>query len=537
MSVEIGGYLKIIKEASNGEDVRDAIVNCMNEINKDSAFDVTNTTIKSKLSQISKTYSAPSRQCWKQVTIEIEDDTSGETINTGNQTKYDFEVDNYTANGTYNAVEEHGENAVWGNITVNVDHSGEWDGIEDNVVISTGDLDENSTFSASTRGLTAFKSVTFSDVDPVKAGGGYIGSDGDAYFNIKFDPNGGTWSDGSKAIKEKSIKMNDSIDIGEKPSKSGYTFVNWSSPNGYSKARTSETVKANYENPTITPGEISDDWLTIFIRKGNNDFYPVGTYKTMDIDVTIPYSADRGIFPDLDEFVTITGTEYRYLMTVCFVKVGYGEDNSTSSWLGMLPVTGDNAPVPSHIVTYDSNWGRAHEGYNKADYAQSKVITWLNSVFLDYAIPSYSAGITAVKKSYRYVNELGVSMNRTLSSKIWLPSAKEIWITGYDDQPGYPYEEGEDLDRSIRELYTNAVGLTYFDSFYPQHDGETRKALFEKLGNGYSGTLRDMTCSNRYENVPIPHPMDTPLQNTTVIDGRIVSNNHEIQPCLIGFCM
>ena len=43
---EISGHLKIIKDASNGEDVRDAIINCMNEINKDSAFKVTNKTIQ-----------------------------------------------------------------------------------------------------------------------------------------------------------------------------------------------------------------------------------------------------------------------------------------------------------------------------------------------------------------------------------------------------------------------------------------------------------------------------------------------------------
>lgn len=531
----IEGYLNLIKNAQSGEDVRDTIINCMDEINKDAAFTVTNKTITQKLSNINKTYSAPAGQCWKQVTLNIEDD-SGEAINTGNQTSYDFEVNNYTESRTYDAKEEHGENAIWGKIIVNVDHSGEWDGIEDNVVISTGDLDANSTFSASTRGLTAFKSVTFSDVDPVKAGGGYIGSDGDAYFNIKFDPNGGTWPDGSRAIKEKSIRMNDTIDIGEKPTLSGYTFMNWSSQNGYTTARASETVKARWDNPSVTPGEISDSWATIMINKG--DPYPIGSYKTMDIDVTIPYSADRGIFPDIDNYVTITGTSYRYQMTVCFVKVGYGEDNTSSSWLGMFPVTGDNAPVPQHISGYDDGYGRDHPDFNKADYGSSKNIMWLNTVFLDYAMSSFKKSIKAVKKSYRFLNNLDVAMNHTYTSKIWVPSVRELWITGYDDQLGYPETVQEDLDREIQELYNNAVGLTYFDSFYPLHDGETRKALMEKLRSISSyGSLRDMCIANRFETIPIPHPMSSPLQNTTVIDGRMVSASFQVSPALIGFCL
>lgn len=538
MAVDIDGYLRLIKDASDGENVRDAIVSVMQEINKDSAFKVMNTTIKTNLSDMNKTYSAPSGQVWKQVTLDITDDTSGETINKGNQTAYDFEVNNYTAPGTYDAKTEHGENAIWGNVIVNVDHSGEWEGIVDNVVISTGDLDETGTYSASTQGLTAFKSVTFSNVDPVSAGGGWYDPNGQATFKITFDPNGGVWSDGTTAPKVKNMRMNDSFEIAESVTKAGDSFIQWVSNKGNTKVRESEIVKAKWDNPSILPDEIDDSWATIMINRG--DPYPIGAFKTMDLRAEIPYSADLGLFPDLQ--VDDPTAKYIWEATFVFVKVAYGENNTSSSWVSMLPVYGanggSNCPIPQHIMSYEDNY--QEEDYNPADYSKSLKIKWLNSVFLDYVIPTYKNSIQPVKKGFRFTNNLGVNMNHYRESKIWIPSVKEFWITGYDDQEGYP-DVPPDLETGIEELFTKADGKQYFSAYYPLSNGEQRKALMEKISTHYpgaAGTFRDMCYGGDSSHVvPLPSPMASPLNNTTVIHGRGTSQSLGINPYIIGFCL
>lgn len=536
LAVDIESYKKIIKNAADGDDVRDAIINCMNAINQDSAFDIGNKTIECKLSELNKTYSAGKGKAWKQVTINVTDD-SGEAIDTGNVTKYDLEINNYTENKVWNAEEEHGPNAQWGDVIVNVDHSGEWDGILDNYIISTGDLDETGTFSASLIGKTAFKSITFSNVDPIKDGGGYYDSSGQGYFNIKFDPKGGTWSDGTTKPKEKSIKSGDTLSTNEKVTKAGFTHMGWLSNYGNSTAKRSETVYADWGNPSVVPGEISDSWEDILKRKGSHLYYPLGSYKSLDIDVDIPYSADRGLFPDIDHIlpgqVPETGT-YRYRATYIFVNMAYGED-STSSWVCMNPVYGSNAPIPNHIANYDALC--PIQSYDPVDYANNVKMEWLNSVFLDYAFAEFKDYITPVTKHYRYRNDLGVTLNKVSKRKIWLPSVKEFWIEGYDDQPGYPEQ---DPTQSTEELYTKAIGLEYFKNFLGCTSGTERKTWLEKLTTDYSGaagSFRDRCYGLYADMVTLPIPQTIEGVDTTVISGRATSQSLGVNPWIIGFCL
>jgi len=539
---EISGHLKIIKDASNGEDVRDAIINCMNEINKDSAFKVTNKTISEKLSNINKTYSAPAGQVWKQVTLDIQDDTSGETINKGNQTSYDFEVNNYTAPGTYDAKTEHGENAVWGNIIVNVDHSGEWDGIVDNVVISTSDLDETGTYSASTQGLTAVKSITFSDVDPVTAGGGYRDSNDRVVYPMTFDAGkDAEFPDTHKQTKKKDMYAGDSIDITPHPVKTGFTFSGWVSDfGGNGTVNRSETVKANWTSGNVVEGETPYNWTEIIMNKGRQ--VAIGEYKSLEIDVNIPYSADVGLFNDLPQVCpkdhNYEGT-YHYYALFLFVKVATGEGGTESTFVTMLPAFMDQAPIPSHIVEYDERKG---DGYMPSDYGQSVKMQWLNSVFLDYCMSTFKTMISPVQKFYRFTNPVGINVNKTANYKIWLPSVREFWITGYDDQLGYPETDPTTLEDSVKELYTKAQGLEYFNNFMQFSNGEQRKAYFEKAYSTYpavaTATFRDMCYgSNQSDVVSMMTAATIQGHDTTVIGSRAVSESKGINPYIIGFCL
>lgn len=543
---EIGGYLNIIKDAGNGEDVRDAIINCMNEINKDSAFKVTNKTITEKLSDINKTYSAPAGQVWKQVTLNIQDDESGETINKGNQTSYDFEVNNYTAPGTYDAKTEHGENAVWGNIIVNVDHSGEWDGIVDNVTISTEDLDQTGTYSASTQGLTAFKSLTFSNVDPIKDGGGYYGGDGQGYFNITFDAAGGQWSDGSKQ-KKMSIKAGSMVDIDPKPTKAGFDFMGWlSNYGGNGLAKRSETVRANWGNSSILVGEIEDSWEVIANKGGAG--YENGRYKSLRVDVEIPYSADLAVFPDIKSVYPDMPTEgtYRYYAEWLFMKVADAEGGAKSSWMTMLPAYMYNAPVPQHIwYNYDGDYSRIDPKYNKSDYGMSKSMIWLNTVFMDYVMPEVlKAHIVPIIKHYHATTEAGTDTYKTSSKRIWIPSVKELYIEGFDDDPLYSSAHPSEIDDIKDKLFNRSVDQAYLNANLQLTDGTQRRNLFELMTSnwidGERNTTRDMGIGANTSDVVYcvtPHTYTIEEQNidSSWIDGLVVSRGRMIRPHILGF--
>lgn len=544
---EIGGYLNIIKDAGNGEDVRDAIINCMNEINKDSAFKVTNKTITEKLSNVNKTYSAPAGQVWKQVTLDIQDDESGETINKGNQTSYDFEVNNYTAPGTYDAKTEHGENAIWGNIIVNVDHSGEWDGIVDNVLISTEDLDQTGTYSASTQGLTAFKSITFSNVDPIKDGGGYYGGDGQGYFNITFDAAGGKWSDGDTK-KQMSIKAGSMVDIDPKPTKAGFDFMGWLSNNGSNGlAKRSETVRANWGNSSILVDEIGDSWEVIANKGGVG--YENGRYKSLRVDVEIPYSADIAIFPDITSVYPEMPTEgtYRYYAEWLFMKVADAEGGSKSSWMTMLPAYMYNAPVPQHIwYNYDAEYSRVDPKYNRSDYGMSKSMIWLNTVFMDYVMPDVlKQHIVPIIKHYHATTEAGTDTYKTSNKRIWIPSVKELYIEGFDDNLLYT-SDNINMEEAKDKLFTRSVDQAYLNANLQLTDGTQRRNLFELMRGdwpaGDANSTRDMGIGANTTDLVYgvtPHTFNIEGESVTSswIEGLTVSNCKIIRPYIIGFSL
>lgn len=540
---DINGYLQIISQSSGGEEVRDAIVNAMNEINQDSAFKVTNKTITSRISELNKTYSARSGEVWKQVTINVTDD-SDNPISTGNMQEYDLEVNNNTANRTYNAKQEHGENAIWGNVIVNVDHSGEWDDIEDNVKITMSDLDNSGTFSASKISKTAMKSITFTDIDPVKEKGGTVGPGGQVTYPITFDAKDGAWEDGRKT-KTINITEGNLIDINPKPKKTGQMCIGW---DGDSTASRKTTVFAKYDSPQVLVGEISDSWDVILANGGAE--YPIGSYKTLivgDLDgdgeggntIQIPYEADLRQFPDIGQLPSGT---YPYYAEFCMVKVAEGEGGTTSSWLSMMPKLLYNAPVPSHIFDYDDRSGTLWL------YDKSKQMEWLNSVFINWCLPSeFKAHIKPVVKHFRWTTQAGTNINKPISQRIWLPSVKELWISGFDDEAPWGGDLEEEIELDTKELFTNAIGEEYFNSWLALQDGNARMELLDLIGgtwpdiNGFGGTRDLGRGSNQSDFVlaPVKHTFTIEEQQveTSIFTGKVVSRLRAVSPIMIGFCI
>lgn len=110
----IENYLKVIRTANSGETVRDAIINCMRDINADSAIRSTNLVITSA---DNVTHTAPKGYAFKNVTVNINNEGTNDPSNT-----YRYEelsVTLGTPNGTYPP--ESQENVAYSKVIVELD--------------------------------------------------------------------------------------------------------------------------------------------------------------------------------------------------------------------------------------------------------------------------------------------------------------------------------------------------------------------------------------------------------------------------------
>ena len=95
-SVDIEPYLNIIRTATSGESVRDAIIDCMRQINADSMLISKNLLITSSAN---RTYKAGTGYAFKNVTVNI--DGEGQSDPSKTYTFEEFNVTDATENGTY----------------------------------------------------------------------------------------------------------------------------------------------------------------------------------------------------------------------------------------------------------------------------------------------------------------------------------------------------------------------------------------------------------------------------------------------------
>lgn len=450
---DINGYLDIIKNATNGDSVRDAIINCMNEINKDSAFTVTDKVISGKISEINNgsPYTAPSGQVWKHVTLNIQQE-SGEDYPASNTKVVDFEVNDNTPNGEYTA----GEGEEYGTIIVNVSHAGEWEGIVDNVAISTLDLDDTNTYHASSQGYTAVKSVTFTNVNAAESRGGRIGPGGVAEYPVRFHkskpPTGNgeliqtIWvSSGGTAEYSKQMPPDDNPD-GQ--------FSGWNpSPVGV----TSELdCYPTYSSGSIGHDTITDDWATIVANGGAP--YNLGNVKTLVVSSAlfrgkVLTSAIRQDKDGAVDYWRATAPDGYISYSLPMMLVAKGEGNTRSTWLSTVPFDG-NAVLNKDRNAYNiiDVSGQTHSAYRAAilqarayigssqiercidDWGSCYLNQWLNSCFYQTLPTVLRNGIVAVSKNYKGIldhNAQKDSGNQIIEktctdNKIWIPSVKEL---------------------------------------------------------------------------------------------------------------
>lgn len=501
----ISPYLQIIKEATAGEQVRDALINCMNEINKDAAFVVKSKTISGKLSEKGHaTYRAAAGEVWKDVTLNITEDDGSEIPQTSVETE-DITITNDTPNGELNAP----TGKVWGTITVALDFTAGVESIGDNVVISTFDLDGENTWHAEADGrYSAVRSITFSNVDAAKARGGYAGQGGRLVFDIEL---WNTDASGKPTSKIKDLKaVPDGTLITESPGTNppaGMMFTGWT-PN---KVNQAGKYYATYKSSGASIGSISDPWEVIV---QNSASYPLGAYKDINVQsssVKIPYAADKRCFPDLD--ISDKPEYYNAGFQTRAILVAKGEGGSATTWLtSRVSFSGacsyyftGSYGFPQHIREYlASNNVQAEDIKN--NYQDSLNAKWFNEVFLQYVMPSYIRPHIMPITKYYVTKDFGGSAyyNDTAVHPLWIPSTKEMFIAGWDDNEEMwpsvlqPCLKPEEVERYITnangELYMQNIGIT---------SGNDRYDLFKYQSVEYDISNRDVwnTGSSGYSHI------------------------------------
>lgn len=277
MAADIKAYLDLIRNANSGETVRDAIINCMRDINAESAIRATNLLITK---DDNVTYTAPKGFAFKNVTVNIDGEGEGDPSKT--YTYKEFAVTNETENGTYPTPEE-GENVAYNKVTVDI----EWDDI------TSGIGDEATMTHTATDEVTGRKywlPTMDSEYTAVKCV--WIGSG--AGINLPDYPNGPgssgnpsgpfivtfvnetgrviatvTGIPAGGSVYTTDPELNSKLEGNYAKSVSGKVFSNWAVPAGCSLdyVTSNFTAKPNYTFQTPA-GSISKPWSEIIANKG-----------------------------------------------------------------------------------------------------------------------------------------------------------------------------------------------------------------------------------------------------------------------------
>lgn len=445
---EIDGYLDLIRNATDGETVRDAIINCMNFINQDGYIKRVPKEIVHEMGDDESwdhTVKAASGEAFSQVHLLI-------THGSGSDVKREKAIQVLVNNETENQTITPKDDEYISEVTVDLDFSKVMDDdIEDNIVITRGDLysddryPDGGTFAASQIGASAMKSITFKDV--AGTGGGVIGPGGVRYFKVTFyhadkvtvldtvtvqEDCDGAAALGDAKIKEMTSKI-----------PKGQSFQGWE-PDVKHVKHDMKKVTPIINKDVINAGdEISDTWEEIAACRGSK--YSIGQWKLLDMRFPDGVDTERTIYPYKDD--PTTGVEIKpHAANLKMVLVAKGYGGTTSTWVA---ANHEPAFVTPSGNTYE-NYIYHSEGslYNTSDSDSDHFrnenghIDWMDSmirhllnfepyVFIDNM--TYPELIDAIAWTNRYVPVVGKApgglywQNRGVRDKIFVCTMAELF--------------------------------------------------------------------------------------------------------------
>lgn len=418
----IESKLTTIKSAAGGEDVREAIIGALRDINNDVPADMSNPK--------QKEYNMPSGS---DLTVPINPPELISQIivrqpNSGGKSTNLVEA-TITENGTYptpdkddggGSYDPNKENRYYSKVTVKVPQ------LANAVLDLEEEITQNGTYSApadwGVDGLRTFKvnvnaatgdgpfQVEFYDkpqTDPTAT-----------VIETQLVPNGGS---------AQNVKTLPTSDIG--------VFTGWNpSPNYVTRDM---KCYPKFGQIIIDPTDITDGWPVICQKGGAG--YPLGSHAPLAYGATFTADEIKTINPGY------TGGDVALNILMEMYKVGEGESTSHSSWMS------------SAISVSDwSNWlGEFTSGFYWAN--NSRIRQFLNGIFFSHMNDIFKNSIVPVTK-YSLNND-GVMAPTTDS--IWIPGTSEVGTdnTKAEESSIYDFQNNADYLPNIERL--DAVSTKY----------------------------------------------------------------------------
>ena len=446
---EIDTYLNTIANSTDGEKVRDAIINCMNEINKDTKFKVLSKVITHHVGTDNTHYYAGSGKVWKDVTLDIVLPDGSSEEQTGTST-VDFTVNNSTENGDYPP--ESG--TKWGTIHVDIDWSQYAnEDIGEIAEITTDELDANSTFHAETYGFSAIRAVKFSNVR--STGNAIIGPGNQPSYNIQYKNEAGALMD------EQLVPAGENAGDyykGTVPPDTGRSGILYWSPDSskrvYKHYTGANALVAHYSYSAGGGDTVTDSWEQIVSNGGKN--VKIGDHKVLvlaeDRTVSIPektfelmsFYINPETHESTDQKWRVKAEAKQYSgIAIDMVCVGKGEPGSSTSWVSAGTINLPHAQLmkPDGELQGGYVWGLDFSSQNDSnfilttDWEDSAIRQYMNTnEFLDLFPAEVKSAIKMITKAFYGISSHTAPnrlqditiMRKTKASRIWIPSCSEF---------------------------------------------------------------------------------------------------------------
>ena len=511
---DISSKLDKIKSAERGEDVRDAIIGALRDINNDVPADMSNpervTADMPGGSDLTIPFNPP-----KLVSeIYVRQAGSGGK----STTLKDITI---TENGEYPTDEDDydpsTENRYYKKVKVDVPQ------LANKIEMDEVVIEQNGTYSATEWGVDGLRTITVN----VQAAAGEGPFTVEFYSKPVSDPT-------SALIHTELVAKNGSVTftaLDGTTNGQGQWFKGWS-PDPVNVTRDLKCYPV-YSDIVIDPTEISDTWDQICANGGAP--YPIGAHKSLYVEVpaqdwnytnpdlieNCPFYMDgttklypRGIYQTIN--IATTG----FLLDM--IKVAQGESGSTSTWLSRRRAYANvsDADRALFIGSGDGSDNRAPAWYKhpdssilprkRQDWGNSSIRAYLNEYFFKCMSPMMQATIKPVSKTYygamSYDQTWPQAAFKQSSDRIWIPSMAEFktWLNSYPHNQGYPttlskFEELLSLEQGVD--YTTdyeTLGLDFgWDVDNPATNFRDYCNTFYNVSSGPSGyTFSSRTLNN-----------------------------------------
>ena len=504
---DISSKLDKIKSAERGEDVRDAIIGALRDINNDVPADMSNPERVTADMPGSSDLTIPFNPPKLVSEIYVRQAGSGGK----STTLKDITI---TENGEYPTDEEDydssTENRYYKKVKVKVPQ------LANKIEMDEVVIEQNGTYSATEWGVDGLRTITVN----VQAAAG------DGPFQVEFYDRTKTTVIHTELVP-KGGKA--SCTIYDGTTYNGQYFTGWNP----SPSNVTRDMKCypQFGDVVIDPGEIQDSWETICAKAGAG--YALGAYKALVVTIPARPQRDAYEWDTNNDGIYYSGTDVTHAainIAMHMVKVAEGEDGTTSTWLstGVIPVfpiwdAGHGGLQKTSTEIKSAICGRSHKPKGDGTVRGDIYVDWdtnpRREYLNNYLIENIPACIGATIKP---VNKISATLNNipyyngnpaTSGTKIYKPSIDKIWVPSLKELYTYISSKNYSQDYLVNVEPTGIDYSAVYMPTYPALSILTRTCVKHNLGWGFGNLILSG-------------------------DGTAIQLNSDFSPgCPIGFCL